>query len=55
MSRLKQWDLVWGVAYGLQGLGLSIASDIALSHGGALRLSKSETLGGLRVDLVIPR
>lgn len=37
------------------GLGLSIASDIALSHGGALRLSQSEALGGLRVDLVIAR
>lgn len=37
------------------GLGLSIASDIALSHGGALRLSESEALGGLRVDLVIAR
>lgn len=37
------------------GLGLSIASDIALSHGGALRLSQSEGLGGLRVDLVIAR
>jgi two-component system, OmpR family, osmolarity sensor histidine kinase EnvZ len=37
------------------GLGLSIASDVALSHGGALRLSQSEGLGGLRVDLVIAR
>jgi len=37
------------------GLGLSITSDIALSHGGALRLSQSEALGGLRVDLVIAR
>lgn len=37
------------------GLGLSIASDIALSHGGALRLAQSEALGGLRVDLVIAR
>lgn len=37
------------------GLGLSIASDIALSHGGVLRLSRSETLGGLRADLVIAR
>lgn len=37
------------------GLGLSIAADIALSHGGRLRLSQSERLGGLRVDLVIAR
>ncbi|MGL4234973.1 ATP-binding protein [Tabrizicola sp.] len=37
------------------GLGLSIASDIALSHGGALRLSRSETLGGLKAELVIAR
>lgn len=37
------------------GLGLSIASDIALGHGGALRLSQSEALGGLRVDLIIAR
>jgi two-component system osmolarity sensor histidine kinase EnvZ len=37
------------------GLGLSIASDIALSHGGALRLSQSDTLGGLKVELVIAR
>jgi two-component system, OmpR family, osmolarity sensor histidine kinase EnvZ len=37
------------------GLGLSIAADIAMSHGGSLRLSQSEVLGGLRADLVIAR
>jgi len=37
------------------GLGLSIAADIALSHGGALRLSHSDRLGGLRADLTIAR
>lgn len=37
------------------GLGLSIASDIALSHGGALRLSESDRLGGLRADLTLAR
>lgn len=33
------------------GLGLSIAADIARSHGGALRLGDSATLGGLRAEL----
>ena len=37
------------------GLGLSITSDIALSHGGSLRLSQSVRLGGLRADLTIAR
>lgn len=37
------------------GLGLSIAADIAMSHGGALRLGDSAALGGLRADLVIAR
>ena len=37
------------------GLGLSIASDIALSHGGALRLGRSDHLGGLKAELSLAR
>lgn len=37
------------------GLGLSIAADIARSHGGTLRLGESEAMGGLRADLVLAR
>jgi two-component system, OmpR family, osmolarity sensor histidine kinase EnvZ len=37
------------------GLGLAIANDIARGHGGTMRLSESEELGGLRVDLVLAR
>lgn len=37
------------------GLGLAIANDIARSHGGTMRLSQSEDMGGLRVDLVLAR
>ncbi|MGB8813038.1 MAG: ATP-binding protein [Paracoccaceae bacterium] len=37
------------------GLGLSIAADIARSHGGGLRLGTSEALGGLRAELVLAR
>lgn len=37
------------------GLGLSIAADIARSHGGILRLGESEAMGGLKADLVIAR
>ena len=37
------------------GLGLAIATDIARSHGGVLRLGQSETLGGLRAEIVIGR
>ena len=37
------------------GLGLSIVSDIARTHGGTLRLGDSEALGGLKADLVLAR
>ena len=37
------------------GLGLSIAADIARSHGGVLRLGESEALGGLKAELVLAR
>lgn len=37
------------------GLGLSIAMDVARSHGGVLELDKSPDLGGLRANLSIPR
>ncbi|MEP4195954.1 MAG: ATP-binding protein [Aliishimia sp.] len=37
------------------GLGLAIATDIARAHGGVLRLTTSEALGGLCADIVIAR
>lgn len=37
------------------GLGLSIAADIARSHGGVLRLGQSADLGGLMAELVLAR
>ncbi len=37
------------------GLGLSIAADVARSHGGTLRLGASEALGGLKAELILPR
>ncbi|MBC7478073.1 MAG: HAMP domain-containing protein [Pseudorhodobacter sp.] len=37
------------------GLGLSIAADVARSHGGVLRLGDSEDLGGLKADMVLGR
>jgi two-component system osmolarity sensor histidine kinase EnvZ len=37
------------------GLGLSIAQDIARSHGGSLQLDDSPRLGGLKAVLLLPR
>lgn len=37
------------------GLGLSIAADVARSHGGRLTLGQSEDLGGLRAELRLAR
>ena len=37
------------------GLGLAIATDIAGTHGGVLRLGTSEKLGGLQADIVFAR
>lgn len=37
------------------GLGLAIVADAARVHGGTLRLTQGDRLGGLRADLVLPR
>lgn len=37
------------------GLGLAIAHDITRRHGGSLALGESAAMGGLRVDLTLPR
>ena len=42
-------------AAGSVGLGLSIALDVARSHGGSLELGESAELGGLKATLRIPR
>ena len=36
------------------GLGLAIVADAARAHGGTLRLGRSDELGGLRADIVLP-
>jgi len=44
-----------GLSAAQVGLGLSIAADIARSHGGALRLGQSQKHGGLRAELTLAR
>jgi len=39
---------------GSVGLGLSIAQDIVLSHGGKIELGRSSALGGLSVQIALP-
>lgn len=39
---------------GSVGLGLTIAQDIVLAHGGDIKLSKSEKLGGLKAVISLP-
>ncbi len=50
LDRARNQDRGGGV-----GLGLAIASDVARQHGGVLRLDRSERLGGLMAELVLPR
>ena len=45
---------VVGLSTAQVGLGLTIARDVARSHGGDIKLSKSP-LGGLRATLRLPR
>ncbi len=37
------------------GLGLAIAQDIARRHGGTLSLGESAAMGGLKIELILPR
>ncbi|MDO5612045.1 MAG: ATP-binding protein [Paracoccus sp. (in: a-proteobacteria)] len=43
------------VGQGGAGLGLSIAADVARAHGGRLRLTRGNRLGGLRAEIMLPR
>ncbi|GDX36288.1 hypothetical protein LBMAG18_07990 [Alphaproteobacteria bacterium] len=42
------------IATGGSGLGLAIAFDSVIAHGGAIKLSDSTKLGGLKVEIALP-
>lgn len=48
-------DCSRNISTGGVGLGLTIARDIAQSHGGEIRLSTSKAHGGLCVSLILPQ
>ena len=50
LDEARNQDLGGGV-----GLGLSIAQDVARSHGGSLTLGRSQALGGLKAVITLPR
>ena len=50
LDEARNQDLGGGV-----GLGLSIAQDVARSHGGSLTLGRSQVLGGLKAVITLPR
>ncbi len=44
-----------GTAGGPVGLGLAIARDLVHAHGGEIVLGRSEALGGLKVEMFLPK
>ncbi|TAK69020.1 MAG: HAMP domain-containing protein [Actinomycetota bacterium] len=54
LERFVRLDEHRGRDSGGSGLGLSIAQEIAIAHGGSIRVAESPS-GGARVELILPR